>query len=437
MLQHFRAPHGASRQKTFSREARDAFAVCAAEHRRYGPRISGAERQRRVKDKLALQPTPPTIRSPTALRALAVRRPKVAIIGGGFAGLMAASELVAHCEVTLFEARDRFGGRVLSKKKPSGIVEAGGELIGYNHPLWLKYAKRFELGLSVITSDTNFDALELDMPVFLDGHKLSDGQMKRVYHEMDDAFGKLSRWAGRVKPDKPWRAKGARKLDARTIAEWIASLDCSKLTKHAMEEQFSNDAGQPTTKQSLLANLAVVAGGRMKDQIDAFFTQTETLRCSEGNQELAIRLAQDIEDKGASTHLSTPVRAIRIDSEGVTLEFSPCGNGTARASFAADYAVLAIPPSLWPDSPNAKITITPHLPHDLLRHDGDGGEISQPAQEALLDRRGPRPDGHLEPVRCHLGRDGQPDRPAGSSGRAQPVRRRRRRCGSSQALPAR
>jgi len=214
-------------------------------HRRYGPRISGAERQRRVKDKLALQPTPPTIRSPTALRALAVRRPKVAIIGGGFAGLMAASELVAHCEVTLFEARDRFGGRVLSKKKPSGIVEAGGELIGYNHPLWLKYAKRFELGLSVITSDTNFDALELDMPVFLDGHKLSDGQMKLVYHEMDDAFGKLSRWAGRVKPDKPWRAKGARKLDARTIAEWIASLDCSKLTKHAMEEQFSNDAGQP------------------------------------------------------------------------------------------------------------------------------------------------------------------------------------------------
>nr|WP_248888963.1 FAD-dependent oxidoreductase [Bradyrhizobium japonicum] len=333
-------------------------------HRRYGPRISGAERQRRVKDKLALQPTPPAIRSPTALRALAVRRPKVAIIGGGFAGLMAASELVAHCEVTLFEARDRFGGRVLSKKKPSGIVEAGGELIGYNHPLWLKYAKRFELGLSVITSDTNFDALELDMPLFLDGHKLSDGQMKLVYHEMDDAFGKLSRWAGRVKPDKPWRAKGARKLDARTIAEWIASLDCSKLTKHAMEEQFSNDAGQPTTKQSLLANLAVVAGGRMKNQIDAFFTQTETLRCSEGNQELAIRLAQDIKDNGASTHLSTPVRAIRIDSEGVTLEFSPSGNGTARAPFAADYAVLAIPPSLWPDSPNAKITITPHLPHD-------------------------------------------------------------------------
>ncbi|MCP3411776.1 flavin monoamine oxidase family protein [Bradyrhizobium sp. CCGB01] len=333
-------------------------------HRRYGPKISGAERQRRVRDKVALQPTPPSIRSPTALRALAVRRPKVAIIGGGFAGLMAASELVAHCEVTLFEARNRFGGRVFSKTKPSGIVEAGGELIGYNHPLWLQYAKRFELGLSVITSDTNFDALELDMPLFLDGHKLSDGQMKLVYHEMDDAFGKLSRWAGRVNPRKPWLANGAKKLDARSIAKWIASLDCSKLTRYAMEEQFSNDAGQPTTEQSFLANLAVVAGGRMKNQIDAFFTQTETLRCSEGNQELAIRLAKDIGDKGASTHLSTPVRAIRIEDEGVILEFSPAENGTTRAAFTADYAVLAIPPSLWPDSPNAKITITPNLPHD-------------------------------------------------------------------------
>ncbi len=333
-------------------------------HRRYGPRISGAERQRRVKDKLALQPAPPSIRSPAARLALAARRPKVAIIGGGFAGLMAASELVAHCDVSLFEARERFGGRVFSKKKPSGIVEAGGELIGYNHPLWLKLAKRYELGLSVITSDTNFDALDLDMPLYLDGHKLSDRQMERVYNEMDDAFQKLSRWAGRVNPHKPWRTKGARKLDARNIGKWIASLDCSKLTRYAIDQQFSNDAGRPTTEQSFLANLAVVAGGRMRDQIDAFFTQTETLRCSEGNQELAIRLADDIGHNGASTWLSTPVRAIRIDNEGVTLEFSPSGNGTTRAAFTADYAVLAIPPSLWPASPGAKITITPELPRD-------------------------------------------------------------------------
>jgi monoamine oxidase len=346
------------------RKAFSMRSLFARLHRRYGPKISGAERQRRVKDKLDSQPALPSLRPLAARAALAQRRPKVAIVGGGFSGLMAASELVGHCDVTLFEARDRFGGRVFSKRKPSGIVEAGGELIGYNHPIWLSLAKRFELGLSVITSDTNFDALDLDMPLFLDGRKLSDRQMERVYHEMDDAFGKLCRQAAKVDARKPWRAKDARKLDAKTLAEWIDDLDCSKLTKLAIDEQLSNDQGLPTDQQSFLANLAVISGGRMKNQIDAFFTQTETLRCSEGNQELAIRLADEVRGKGGEPLLSTPVSAIRIEDEGVTLEFGTSGNGAPRAPFAADYVILAIPPSLWPASQSAKITITPELPHD-------------------------------------------------------------------------
>jgi monoamine oxidase len=86
------------------------------------------------------------------------------------------------------------------------------------------------------------------------------------------------------------------------------------------------------------------------------------LRCSEGNQELAIRLAREVEDRGGSTSLSTPVRAIHVEAEGVTLAFDAIGGKTPRGPFAADYAILAIPPSLWPASPSAKITITPELP---------------------------------------------------------------------------
>ncbi|WP_164933676.1 flavin monoamine oxidase family protein [Bradyrhizobium guangzhouense] len=333
-------------------------------HRRYGPRISGAERQSRVKDKLAGQPVLPSLRLLAAHAELARPRPKVAVVGGGFAGLMAAYELVAHCEVTLFEARSRFGGRVWSKDKPSGIVEAGGELIGYNHPIWLSLAKRFELGLSVITSDSNFEALDLEAPLFLDGHKPSDSQMEHIYHEMDHAFKKISQQAAEIDPRKPWRAKDARHLDEMTLGEWIDGLDCSKLTKVAIDEQMSNDQGVPTHEQSFLANLAAISGGRMKDQVDAFFTQTETLRCSEGNQQLAIRLAKEIENMGGAHFRSTPVKAVRVEAEGVTLEFAGIGNAEPREPFTADYVVLAIPPSLWPASRDAKITITPELPKD-------------------------------------------------------------------------
>lgn len=334
-------------------------------HRRYGPRISGAERQSRVKDKLNSQPALPSLRLLAAHTALARPRPKVAIIGGGFSGLMAASELVAHCDVMVFEARDRFGGRVWSKKKDSGIVEAGGELIGYNHPIWLSLAKRFELGLSVITSDSNFDALDLDMPLLLGGQKPSGHQLERIYHEMDHAFKTISRQAAEVDPRKPWRAKDAGELDNRTLGEWIDGLDCSKLTKLAIDEQMSNDQGAPTHEQSFLANLAVISGGRMKDQVDAFFTQTETLRCSEGNQQLAIRLAEVINgSEGSNAVASAPVSAITIEDEGVTLEFAAVGDAAPRVPFTADYVVLAIPPSLWPASRSARIKITPDLPRD-------------------------------------------------------------------------
>lgn len=334
-------------------------------HRRYGPRISGAERQSRVRDKLDSQPALPSLRLLATHTALARPRPKVAIIGGGFSGLMAASELVAHCDVTVFEARDRFGGRVWSKKKNSGIVEAGGELIGYNHPIWLSLAKRFELGLSVITSDTNFDALDLKMPLRLGDHEPTEGQLERIYHEMDHAFKTISRQAAEIDSRKPWRAKDAKDLDDRTLGEWIDGLDCSKLTKLAIDEQMSNDQGVPTHEQSFLANLAVISGGRMKDQADAFFTQTETLRCSEGNQQLAIRLAEVINGSaGSSAVLSAPVSAIRTEDEGVTLEFAAVGDAAPRAPFRADYVVLAIPPSLWPASRSAKIKITPDLPRD-------------------------------------------------------------------------
>jgi len=43
---------------------------------------------------------------------------RVAVVGGGFAGLMAAHRLVQHgIKVTVYEARKEVGGRVLSNRK--------------------------------------------------------------------------------------------------------------------------------------------------------------------------------------------------------------------------------------------------------------------------------------------------------------------------------
>jgi monoamine oxidase len=354
--------------------------IFARLNRRFGQKIPGAEREAFVRAKLRGQGREPAAPARPAAFALDDKpRPKVAIIGGGFAGLMAGYALSGHAEVTVFEARNRVGGRVWSRTRPSGLIEAGGELIGYNHPLWLRLARRFELGLSINTSDTNFDALTLEMPLFLDGHRLSPKAMEKVYDEMKTAFDELSRQAVKVEKidaNRPWLAKNAAKLDAMPLSDWIASQRCSRLTRLAIAEQFTSLQGATPDRQSYLANLAAIAGGVLGDHIDAFFTQSEAVRCSEGNGALAEHLAAEIKRAGGAVRNCCPVHSIRINDDNVALEYrsgrasddpeQACvfAAGDPSQNFTADYVVLAIPPSLWPAAREPQIAITPELPRD-------------------------------------------------------------------------
>jgi monoamine oxidase len=76
---------------------------------------------------------------------------KIAVLGAGIAGLVAASELVAagH-EVTIVEAQPRVGGRIRTLRAPfsPGLYnEAGPMRIPAQHALTLAYAARFNLPL--------------------------------------------------------------------------------------------------------------------------------------------------------------------------------------------------------------------------------------------------------------------------------------------------
>ena len=80
--------------------------------------------------------------------------PRVVVVGAGFAGLAAAEALAARgVDVTVFEARDRVGGRVRSQRLDNGaVVELGAEFVLPGYDVLRGTASR--LGLSLYEKGT-------------------------------------------------------------------------------------------------------------------------------------------------------------------------------------------------------------------------------------------------------------------------------------------
>lgn len=281
----------------------------------------------------------------------AARGKRVIIIGAGFAGLAAAYELkTAGYDVTVFEARNRVGGRVLSFTdwlKPAGdrIVncEGGGELIGTNHPTWMEYADRFKLPMIEVTDDE-----ELSYPVMLDGKLLNEEDAGAIYEALDAAHEKFNADAALVNEDEPWLGEKAKEWDARSTGEFLRSLELTDQARRAVIAEFEANNGSPIDSQSYLANLAQIKGGG----VEVYWSDSENRRCGGGNQQLAAKLLEAVGPD--RVFLKTAVSSIKMGSKGITVTTAAGGR------VDAEDVILAVPPSVW-----SRITFDPVLPQDL------------------------------------------------------------------------
>ena len=316
--------------------------------RRYRPKPAGWNRREFLQATLAASAGLLVSCSPT-LRQRAMLAPhgrRVVIVGAGFSGLATGYELkAAGYSVTLVEARNRAGGRVLTfRDLASGKhVEGGGELIGSNHPTWVSYADQFGLRFLDITENE-----ELTEPVILGGKTLDDKESEKLWEEMESAYSKMNEAAAAINEDEPWNSPDAAALDKRSTADWIESLELSAQTKLALTTEFAADNGAATSRQSYLGNLAQVKGGGL----EKYWEESEVYRCKGGNDRLNAKLLEAI---GADhVQLARPVKEIDVKANGVTVR---CADGTV---IEADDVVLTVPPSVW-----NKIKITPALPGEL------------------------------------------------------------------------
>lgn len=271
---------------------------------------------------------------------------RVVVIGGGFAGLACAHELKSvGYDVTVIEARERVGGRVLTFTDfvKDRVCEGGGELVGSNHPTWLNYAKKFDLEFLELSEEA-----ELQSPAILDGKRLGQEEVDAAAEAGEQIELALTSAAESISADEPWTSPRAAELDRMTVAEVVQKMDASPVAKKLFTTLIAADNGVPVEKQSYLGLLAMVRGGGGA----TFWSDTEIYRCKGGNARLAGKLLEAIGSDRVV--LKVPVTDVEMRGNAVTVT---CGDGRI---LTADDVVVAVPPSVW-----SKIRFSPALPGAL------------------------------------------------------------------------
>ncbi len=283
--------------------------------------------------------------SAQATNASPKKIPRVGIIGAGFGGLACAYELSAvGYSVDVFEARNRLGGRVHSVPEfvPEQMVEYGAELIGSNHPLWLKYAEKFQIELKLLGGE------EEDPDLILQGERYTGENARSLREEIERGHDELARDADIAIWDEPWETPGAERFDKMSLADRIVVMKTTNRAKHALSTEFLMDMACDPGKMNYLALMCVIKA----HGVDKYWTETETYRCADGSQILASRLAAGITN--GRVHLDSPVTRISSTNDKMTV-----GLRDGR-EFDFDDVVLTVPTSVW-----GRIEFDPPLPKML------------------------------------------------------------------------
>jgi monoamine oxidase len=280
---------------------------------------------------------------PVPLAGITPNNRKVIVIGGGLAGLSCAYELTQQgIEVTVLEARSRLGGRVVSMRDvvPGKVVEGGAEFIGANHPIWLDYARRFNLTMVPASDDTDDD-----WTVSLGNRRIDKADQVDLYRDMDHAIAAATAAARDINADEPWNSPVAASLDVISVADWLESQPIGDLARRAIAAELTADNGVVVSRQSWLGLLTVIKGGGLEH----FWTDTEAYRCEGGASKMTHALVRAIGRDNVKTNTAVARVEILGDRARVT--------STRGKVFEADNVVLAIPPGTW-----NRINFTPELP---------------------------------------------------------------------------
>jgi monoamine oxidase len=333
---------------------------------------------------------------------------KVAVVGGGLGGLMAARTLARWgVTVTVYEARKQVGGRVLSDTTFANgrIIEAGAELVGSIHTRWCALAKEYGISLISRMNGDLYRGQQLQQRIILD-RLLTPKEITDIEQKVDQVLRSIAEFARQTiqagkesEPwNQPWQRPGLAVFDKMSVADALEQeFGVSKRTDpqlwKAMELLLVNNNVAPIEHMSFLALLCLVRGGQTElragkpvtigEPLMGYWHELEIYRCGDGCQRLPRAIAAEVHArKGCRVICNMGVRRIDLPNGGgvlVTARSTKKGfDEWLREKIPAnpmdtrryDYVVFAVPPTVWSD-----IEITPRHPKDVIRLMDSGAAV--------------------------------------------------------------
>lgn len=246
------------------------------------------------------------------------------VIGAGLAGLAAAYRLRQRdCRVTVLEARDRLGGRILTHRfveAPELNCELGGEWIGKNHPHMRGLCNTFRLETEPHQYANSFWDGVTPIKLIPPGQWCMSGEAHEIW----------KRFAAKFKMYGPKQWKEMDTID------WWTQL---KLLGFTREDLLRRDLMDSTDfGETIRMNSAYTAATEYLPTKDEVVDDTDEMdfKIVGGNSNLVNALADAIGRENIRTN--NAVAAIRHQSDRVSIEVDG-----GSASICADYCVCAIP----------------------------------------------------------------------------------------------
>ena len=264
--------------------------------------------------------------------------PRIAIIGGGIAGLTAALTLQdAGVFATIYEASGRTGGRMHSDTttwQNGQVTEHCGELIDPTHDTILDLAKRFKIPVVDVSRAEPPQSTET---YYFFGQRYPRDQAIEDFKPVYQAVKRDLNAAGYPTLYSS-ASRAAEMLDQMSLFEWINQRVAGghdSAMGQLLDIAYSLEYGGETTQQSAL-NLIYLLGYQ---PVRAFERSAEQYHMVGGNEALPRAIAATL--PAGSIRLNTALTAIaRNEDRTFTLSFHSSGQ---PSTVVADRVILTLP----------------------------------------------------------------------------------------------